>query len=221
MSAAPRIVAFDLGGVVVRICRTWGEACGRAGIEVREPERFADVELVQARHELADNYMSGKIGCDAFFAGISAATGGLYSPDEIRRIHDVWVIEDEPGVAELIERLNRHDGLVTACLSNTNHAHWRRLIEGAHASPAIALLQRHLVSHEMGAVKPDQAIYAAAEVALDADPEEIAFFDDMEANVIAARERGWRAHLIDYESPTSGQLTERLIGLGVLDGARA
>ena len=216
MPAAPRIIVFDLGGVVVRICRSWAEACERAGLPVREPERFAAVELVHARHELADRYMSGHIGCDAFFAGISESTGALYSPDEIRHIHDVWIIEDEPGVAELIERLNGIGSLVTACLSNTNHAHWQRLIAGPHASPAVAKLRRHLVSHEMGAVKPDQGIYAAAEAAFGARPEEIAFFDDLEANVIAAQARGWRAHLIDHARPTSPQLTSCLIELGAV-----
>jgi FMN phosphatase YigB (HAD superfamily) len=219
MPPAPRIIVFDLGGVVVRICRSWGEACERAGIPVREPERFATVELVRARHELADSYMSGKIECDAFFAGISKATGGLYSPDEIRRIHDVWVIEDEPGIGELIDRLNALDSLVTACLSNTNHAHWQKLIEGPEASPAVGRLQRHLVSHEMGAVKPDQAIYVAAEEALGAAPEQIAFFDDMEENVVAARARGWHAHLVDYSQPTAAQIWESLVGMGVV-GAR-
>jgi FMN phosphatase YigB (HAD superfamily) len=219
MPPTPRFIVFDLGGVVVRICRSWGEACERAGIPVREPERFATVELVQARHELADSYMSGKIGCDAFFAGISEATGGLYAPDEIQRIHDVWVIEDEPGIGELIERLNASDSLVTACLSNTNHAHWQKLIEGLHASPAVALLRRHLVSHEMGAVKPDQAIYAAAEVALGASPDQIAFYDDLEANVVAAQARGWHAHVIDYARPTPEQIIEHLAGLGVVGSA--
>lgn len=214
-------VCFDLGGVVVRICRTWAEACARAGIDVREPARFASVELVQARHELVDAYMSGRLGCDAFFAGISKASGGLYEPGEIERIHFAWTIEDEPGVEDLIERLNAGGAVVTACLSNTNHAHWQKLTVGGEASPAIARLQRHLVSHELGAVKPDQTIYVAAEEALGASPEQVVFFDDMEENVIAARARGWHAHVIDYARQTVPQMEAVLAELGVLPGARS
>ncbi len=32
-----RLVCFDLGGVVIRICRTWAEGCAAAGLEVRDP----------------------------------------------------------------------------------------------------------------------------------------------------------------------------------------
>ncbi len=216
---APSPIVFDLGGVVVRICRTWAEACVRAGIPLREGHQFDDVELIQKRNALADAYMSGGIGCAEFFQGVAEATGGLYTPDEVRAIHDVWVTGDEPGIAELIERLNGADHLVTACLSNTNHSHWQALLSGPGRSPAIALLRRRLVSHELGHVKPDEAIYLAAERALDVPGERILFFDDLEANVVAARERGWRAELIDHSRPTVPQLERHLADLGVLRDA--
>jgi len=48
-------------------------------------------------------------------------------------------------------------------------------------------------SHEVGLAKPDPAIYALTAERLGVRPHEIAFLDDIEVNVQAAREAGWRA----------------------------
>jgi HAD superfamily hydrolase (TIGR01509 family) len=211
-----RVVCFDLGGVVVRICRSWAEGLERAGVAPREAEMFDDMDFVGQRHRLTDDYMSGKIGCGAFFEGLSRATGGAYSVDEVRAIHDAWVLEEYPGMLGLIEELNALGTVETACLSNTNHAHWAPLMEDPGRSPAIRALRRRLVSHELGAVKPDAVIYELAEAELGARGDEIVFFDDLEANVDAASSRGWRARLIDHAGRPSEQARAALVELGVL-----
>lgn len=216
MSENVRIVVFDLGGVVVRICRSWEEACRRAGIPIREPERFVDDALRQRRKAITAEYMRGKMACEEYFGAISDATDGLYSADEVRQIHDIWLIEDYPGIGGLIERITSTPGLVTACLSNTNHAHWRALTVGESASSAITGLQHRLVSHEMGAVKPDDEIYRGAERMLAAGAEEIIFFDDTEEHVLGARACGWRAEQIDPHADTAPQIERHLDALGIV-----
>lgn len=210
MGAPVRVVVFDLGGVVVRICRSWEEACARAGIDVREPERFAQHMLRERRRELTNAYMSGLMSCSEYFTAIAEATDALYTAEEVRLIHDLWLIEEYPGIGDLIRRVNALPGIVTACLSNTNHAHWQALTIGAQRSPAIADLAVRLVSHELGAVKPDDAIYRGAERALGARAQEIVFFDDTPEHVEGARRCGWHAQQIDPLADTSTQIADHL-----------
>ena len=217
--AGIKVVCFDLGGVVVRIARSWAEACAAAGVEVRSPETFAAPDMQSGRRELSDGYQLGHIDCESYFRLIADSSNGLYHPGEVEAVHRAWVFEPYPGVDELIDRLNTQSGVQTACLSNTNHTHWQDLLRteaGMPLVPAIHKLGTRLVSHELGAVKPDPQIYKLAERRLGAEGPEIVFFDDLPENVDAAKRRGWVAHLIDHSRDTAPQMSEHLRALGVL-----
>lgn len=204
-----RVVVFDLGGVLVRICRTWEEACARASVPVRDMGRFREGNEAARRKELTHLHQTGAIACGEFFGAIASASGGQYSADEVRRVHEAWLIGDYAGVEALVEGLARA-GTRTACLSNTNHAHWEVLSAGPGRSRAVERLGTHLVSHRMRAAKPHEDIYRLAEESLGASPAQIVFFDDLEENVEAARRRGWRAHLIDHAGDPAAQIDRRL-----------
>src|SRR5690606_36012527 len=106
-----------------------------------------------------------------------------------------------------------------ALLSNTNARHWVMMGPAAGAGgryPAIARLDRWFLSHELGACKPDEAIYAAVEREAGALPESIIFFDDLEENIAAACARGWRARQVDHSGDPAGEMREHLRDLGVL-----
>lgn len=204
-----RVIVFDLGGVVVRICRTWEEACERAGVPVRDMARFREPAFAAERKRLTLLHQTGRIACAEYFDAIARQSGGLYTPDEVRRVHDIWIIEDYPRIADLICGL----GPRTACLSNTNDSHWRMMLRGRPEyapSEAVAALRHHLVSHELAAAKPGEEIYTLAEQRLEATPDSIVFFDDTEENVAAARARGWNAHLIDPLADPAEQIREVL-----------
>lgn len=217
---AIRVVCFDLGGVLVRICRSWEEACARAGVPVREPTLFALEHFARRRHEIVDQYQTGRMACDEYWRAIAAATGGLYDAEEVERVHSAWTMGDYAGVQDVIAQLNETAGILTACLSNTNPRHWS-ILRGEHepaysGSSAISALQRTLVSHELGLAKPDGAIYAAAEAALKAQPQEILFFDDLSENIEAAATRGWRAVAIDHRQDTAAQMRKHLAAHGLM-----
>ena len=219
------VVCFDLGGVVVRIARDWAEGCAAAGLEVREPERFHEAAIKANRRDLADRYQRGLISCEAFFAGVASNSAGLYEAAEVERVHRSWILGEYPGVAHLVSRLN-DSGVFTACLSNTNASHWRESLVGsgpdATPSDAIAALRLKMASHELGEVKPGEAIYEKAEALIgDAsgvrEAGRIVFFDDLAANVEAARARGWNAHRVDHTGDTAAEMAAvlRNLGLGV------
>ncbi len=219
----PTVICFDLGGVVVRIARNWKEGCAAAGIDVRDEHTFTQPHLRTARRQLTAAYQNGELTCVDYFAKIAQNTAGLYTADEVQRVHNAWILEPYPGVDTLIQQLNAA-GLTTACLSNTNHAHWTTALNGdGHADPplpAMAHMKTRLASHILGTSKPDQRIYQLAEHHLNAAGPEIVFFDDLPDNIEAAQSQGWNAHLIDHTTDTARQMRHILHNLGVIDDAQ-
>lgn len=215
-----RVVCFDLGGVVVRIARSWAEACTAAGVEQRDHDAFTAPDMQSGRRELSDGYQRGAIPCAEYFELIARSSNGLYMPREVEAVHRAWVFDPYPGVEALVDDLNTLGTVRTACLSNTNHSHWQDLqgsCNGKWRVPAIQKLHTRLVSHELDAVKPEERIYTLAEDRLGAEGSEIVFFDDLAENVDAARARGWRAYLIDHAGDTAAQMRDRLANLGVFE----
>ncbi|MCA9309879.1 MAG: hypothetical protein KDA21_01665 [Phycisphaerales bacterium] len=207
--APVKVVCFDLGGVVVQLNFTFEGACATAGVPVRESGRVDDPQHHEVRWRLYDAHQKGELPCADMWPLLALTTNGRYSAAEMSRIFRAVVLEDHPGVADLIEELNGL-GLVTACLSNTNAAHIDPLL-GGHCeiikpSPALARMQHHGVSHRMASAKPGATIYRRFEREIGARGSQILFFDDRMENVIAARGLGWRAEWIDHDEATVPQL---------------
>ncbi|MDP1660581.1 MAG: HAD-IA family hydrolase [Phycisphaerales bacterium] len=205
---SPRIVVFDLGGVVVRICRSWKEACARSGVPFHElaatPENIAQRRAIVKQHEV------GLTTDDDFYTQIAATTQGLYTPDQVRAVHHHWTIGEYPGVAALVDDLHTR-GIATGVLSNTNPHHWRLLTDpGTPSAPAAyptILRVHHLhASHLLSLAKPDPAIYDAFSQRCGFAPHDILFFDDLADNTAGAAGAGWDAVQIDHTGDTASQM---------------
>jgi putative hydrolase of the HAD superfamily len=206
------LICFDLGGVLLRICRTWAEGCQAAGVEVR-----GDIDALHGRHdglhELADAHQTGRIDLATYAERFSVLVDHLYDAAEVSRVHDAWILGLYDGVDQLIGRIEQA-GVDTAILSNTNHEHWSTLPR----YPVLERVRHRHASHELGLRKPDEAIYRALEARTGRHAEAIVFFDDLEENVRAARAVGWRAYRIDPHGSPPQQITSVLAELGVLGG---
>ncbi len=205
-----QLVCFDVGGVLLRICRTWAEGCEAAGIDVRHDD--AQFKALRSQwYALVQQHQTGRLDIDGYAEAVSALVGRMYTPQEIETIHRAWVIEEYHGVADIIDELNAAD-IQTASLSNTNHAHW----DGITRYPALARLGTLYASHELGLHKPEEAIYRAIEQRTGFADSRILFFDDLQENVEAARLIGWRAEQIDPLRCTASQIRSALDQHGVL-----
>lgn len=217
-SSPVRIVCFDWGGVILRHCRSWEEGCAAAQLPVHAG--IDRPELIARRRQLTQQFQIGAISTDTFFAQLVRAVDGLYSEDELRRLHDAWLLDEYPGMHDLVTRLHQRAAAETALLSNTNAAHWRRHLPKPDGSapdyPTAGLLMHRHASHLLGAAKPGLSIYKRFEQATNASGSGILFFDDLPDNVEAARAIGWRAVLIDHTSDTAGQIELHLKAHGVL-----
>ncbi len=90
-------------------------------------------------------------------------------------------------------------------LSNTNALHFAFLLS---EQPVLAEFAFRILSHEVGAAKPDPLIFEAAEAAARCRPESILYFDDIPEFVAAARRRGWQAHQFTAAQAVSSVLPE-------------
>lgn len=190
-STPVQLVVFDLGRVLVRICRDWQHACECANFDwsAIEPSRRAGLAEVLRRAEI------GKIGATELYEQAAAVLG--CEPEQVRGISDAFIFGSYPGAADLLGELSAA-GVKTACLTNTNEHHWSLLFEPGHrARLPMDRFSHHFASHLLRARKPDEAIYAQVERQTGAAPDQILFFDDVMENLDAARSRGWQTHWID------------------------
>jgi putative hydrolase of the HAD superfamily len=192
-------VCFDLGGVLARICHTWGEvlrACGLPSYEPVAAEALSDCPAF-------DLYQSGRLGLEPYLAALGEYLGGL-GPSEALMAHESILLGPYPGTAELVSDLHE-TGTTTGCISNTNEPHWRSMRHSG-AYEAISALQHPVVSHEVGMSKPEPDLYRFYASVVGATPERIIYFDDSELNIAAARSLGWRAYRIDPHGDPSAQM---------------
>jgi putative hydrolase of the HAD superfamily len=197
-----RAVAFDLGGVSVKIHTTWEAAVRAAGLEC--PAGLGGLSAFPA----FDEYALGRCGLEGYLRELCRHTG--FDSECALRAHMAILRDEYGGVAELMESL-AESGVVVGCLSDTNPLHFERLTD-----PSVYRFGRHLqvqvASFRVGACKPSLAMYEAFEAACGFDGAEIVYFDDGPLNVEAALARGWRAHLVDPEGDTAAQMARFLAG---------
>lgn len=211
MSAPIRLVCFDLGGVIIRICRSWAEGCRAVGLDVRGD---VDAMLTGAAgpewSELNDAYQRGEIAEDEFARRFCELLSGAYAPEEIVRVHRAWTLGEYPRIGSVIARI--HDaGLETAVLSNTCHEHWLDLL----TVPAVRAVRHRFASHLLAVRKPDAAAYRAVEEGTGHAGPAVLFFDDLPENIDAARALEWRAERIDPAGCTASQIERVLERVGV------
>lgn len=202
---AVKWVAFDLGGVLFRIRASWSLAADSLGIDRPDLHRSIFVTPEFAA------YQEGLIEEHLYAAALGKALD--LSPQTALEVHDAILVEPYPDSDRLVLDL-KTVGLQTACLSNTNHRHWQRLIDPTYF-PAMASLDLPFASHLVQLSKPGEAIYREFEAQTQASKDEIVYFDDLRENVGAGMALGWQAFLVDPASPIE-QMRSILEELGLL-----
>jgi FMN phosphatase YigB (HAD superfamily) len=207
---ATRAVCFDVGGVLARIVRTWGEAADHTGIVIAEAARSVPHATGFEPHL---QYQRGEIDESAYLEALRAFLE-VGSVEDALRVHNGILLEAYPGTLELVLELQRV-GVTTASLSNTNAPHFARMLD-PELFPAIVALDFKVASHEVQSEKPNPEIYRILERTIGAQGSEIVFFDDSVKNVEAAGLVGWHAYWIDPAGSPATQVREHLVSEGVL-----
>ncbi len=179
-------IIFDIGNVMINfdltvlIDRIYRET-GKSKLE------FTRI-LTRLRRQLVE-VETGRISDDAFFAHCTQVTGLQWGREDwVRAWTDIYSI-NHPGRDLFLElhTLGRPVHLLSNLAEHNMEAIKR-------VDPTFFDFgQHHFFSFQMGAHKPDPAIYRQACAILDAPSENCFFLDDLKENVNGAREIGMQA----------------------------
>ncbi len=175
-------LVFDLGGVLIELD---GPPISPRSSQLSESEIW-DTWL---RSDAVRLYESGMCDRFEFAARLVNEFKLTCNQDQLLDMFTAWPVGFYAEVEEMMERLNGQVKL--ACLSNTNELHWQRF---SAESDVFSHFDQVFLSFEMGLTKPDQAMFTAAEAAMETRPERILYLDDNKTIIQAANEFGWQAH---------------------------
>jgi putative hydrolase of the HAD superfamily len=208
MPRRPAFVFLDLGNVIVMFDRERAhrQMAAVAGVPVEA------VQATLAATQLEQRLEKGLIDWPGFHAEFSRHVGAAADPILLAAAaSDMFTLNVEmlPVIAGLARA-----GVPIGILSNTCGIHWEHLLSKRYAIlPGTAAVT--VLSHEVSAVKPEPAIYAAAAAQVGVAPEQIFFCDDIPAHVEAARACGWDAEVFESAAGLIGALHRRGLNLGV------
>lgn len=198
----PSIVVFDLGKVLLdfdyRIAAR--RVAERAKVAWPVVQEFFDHSPLLYRYE------TGLMTRQEFYEAVRAASGFAGSLQEFGEFFSdiFWPIEPMVQVhAEL-----RRRGIPTYIFSNTNE------LAMEHINRHFAFMQdfdAHILSYEVGAMKPAAKIYEVLERTAGRRGSEILYLDDRPENVDAGAARGWQVVL--QESPEKSRAAMHALGL--------
>jgi len=178
-----------------RMCRQLAAVAGVAEDIVR---RVVLDETTLRRHE------TGQLNPNTFLEYFNRQTGTSADVDRwTEAVADIFTVNE--SILPIVDRLATA-GHRLGVLSNTNEIHWRFVTDGRFAPLLPGPFEHAVLSYEVGAMKPDPAIYAAAAERARVQPHEILFTDDREENVAAAREAGFSAVLFQGTADLCNQL---------------
>lgn len=197
-----RTILFDMGNVLVHfshdlMCRQMAALAGRSE---------ADVRRLILDGGLQWNFERGLVSARQFHAEFESLVEQRVDFDELMHANaNIFCANRElfPAIDELKQR-----GFRLVLLSNTSSAHfdfiWREF-------DVLQKFDDHVVSYEVGALKPERKMYVAALQAIDCAPDECFYTDDIPAYVEAGRRYGLQAEVFT----TPGECGDHLAARGV------
>ncbi|MEV0989365.1 HAD family phosphatase [Streptomyces sp. NPDC049949] len=176
----PKVIFFDLGGVVCRFhpqrrLAALGEACGVSADQM---------ESVLYTSGLIERWDLGLDSSAEIYRTVRERLGYRGS---LAALQEVWcrAFEPDPQVLELVNGLRP---LRTALLTDNDHLLLDALPE---ALPQVgSRFDALLFSCQLGVIKPDPVVFTRALDLMGCTPDEAVFIDDKAANVAAAQELG-------------------------------
>jgi len=181
-----RVVLFDLGNVLVDL----GDISEMHAMLNTQGEE-SDVWLKWLRSPTVAAFDSGKITFDQFADRLLKEVNSNIDREAFKASFRAWPRGLFAGALELVESVKPE--YHRAILSNTNAAHWPRLMD----EMALAgKFHSYYASHLVGFVKPDDAIYLHVIEHLQVLPEQILFIDDNQVNIDTANRLGMLAYRV-------------------------
>lgn len=199
-----RALLFDMGNVLIhfsheRMYRQLGELVGRDGSEV---------ERLLHESGLFDGYETGRVTTDELRVELGRLVGRPIDAAALdRAASDIFWLNE--SMEPVIEHLAAN-GLPLVLVSNTCETHFRWV---SSRFRVLRHFTRRILSFEVGACKPQSAIFDAATRLVGVAPDECFFTDDTPGHVEAARRLGFDAVVYRDTPQFITELTTRGLNL--------
>lgn len=195
-----RTFLFDLGNVLLyfsheRMFAQIAEVCGRPPDEVRR---------VLVDEQLGDAFETGRLTADALHRELEQRLAAHLDRSALSRaVGDIF--ESNVDMLPVLDAL-RQRGHRLVLLSNTNSTHidWVR-----SRFDVLGRFDALVLSYEVGAMKPADAIYEAALRVIDCDPQECFYTDDIPRYVDRGRAFGLQASVFTGAEDLRNELATR------------
>jgi putative hydrolase of the HAD superfamily len=193
---------FDFGGVLVSIdfARAFAAWARAANVSPATLAARFTFDLQYEAHE------KGELESAQYFESLRYSLGISISDREFLAGWNAIFLEPLPGIAELLRALSTT--LPVYLFSNTNrahHAYWRERYR-----ELLEPLSAVYCSHEIGARKPAPQAFREVAARIGHAAGRIAFFDDLEENVLGARDAGLQSFRVASPAEVRDALVNHL-----------
>ncbi len=199
-------ILFDLGKVLV----DFDMDSGVRNLFARCSVPRKDFEEILWDKAWIRSYERGEISTEEFHAYLCRTANLAMELSEFCRTWSGIFAPDMLVREQVLAALGQNYPLIL--VSNTNAAHAEYVRQNY---PIFEYFDHHILSYEVGSLKPDARIFHRAIAAANLPAEELFFIDDREENVLAARALGMNAH--QFVSEKDLILALRDVGVDVED----
>jgi FMN phosphatase YigB (HAD superfamily) len=177
------VVLFDLGGVLFELGGVFefGQLIGEES-EERIWETWTSCPWVRA-------FECGECSASDFATGVVESLSLPMGASEFLHRFTAWLVGPFVGAEALVADVAKKARV--GCVSNTNDLHWSR----QSGIDMVRRLDFAFLSHRLGLIKPDRALFQCVLDRIARPPGSILFLDDSAVNVAAARALGFDAHV--------------------------
>ena len=193
MNKPIRNIIFDFGNVIINIDPDLTlQKFRNHGVN-----NFDEMYSLMRQSDVVDRFDTGKIKLPEFRNAIREFTKVDLTDEQIDEAWCAMLFDFPEENVKLLQKL-RAEGYRLYMLSNTNDLHIKyyteRLKQISGSDLLSELFDRSFYSYEIGYRKPNREAYEYVLKAEGLKPAETLFIDDLEHNVIAARQTGMQAY---------------------------
>lgn len=184
-----KAVIFDVGGVLMY------EMMPAIYADIKKTLKLDDHTFQKAWTEITPALSRGEITEDTYWQQFVAATKTTQTLPKQSMLQRHYKVIRNQKVYKIVTKL-KEEGYTLALLSNTIQSHVA-INKGAGIYDEFPI---KILSNEVGIIKPNKDIFLLAIDALQTNPEETIFIDDLQANVDAANALGLQGiHFTDAD----------------------
>lgn len=184
MKKREKLFVFDIGNVFVKLDPASRDAAVARQDDPASSRRYADIPEAVFR-----DFRLGRSTESDYVKTLTTVFG--VPPKAVYAAEHAYIAEGFHDFIGFVRGLRERHRVV--CLSNNQAIHWRHINDNLLGP---GYFDREYLSQIMGLEKPDLEIFRAVSEAENCAEKDVVFIDDIEENILAAREIGWQNCII-------------------------